>query len=96
MSPSSESRSSKTTSINLRIQSTTLDLIDHAARSVGKSRSDFVIDAVRREAEAVLLDRSLFLLDGHAFRVFTAALDKPPVKNAKLNKLLAFSSPWER
>ncbi len=83
-------------SINLRADATSRDLIDRAAAAVGKNRSEFMLEAARREATAVLLDRRLFLVDDKAFRRFTAALDAPPAENPRLRRLLRTRAPWER
>jgi len=83
-------------SINLRTDATSRDLIDRAAEALGKNRSEFMLDAARREATAVLLDQRLFQLDDRAFRRFTAALDTPPSANARLQRLLRARAPWER
>jgi uncharacterized protein (DUF1778 family) len=83
-------------SINLRTDATSRDLIDRAAEALGKNRSEFMLEAARREATAVLLDRRLFLLDDRAFRRFTAALDAAPAENPRLRRLLHTRAPWER
>ncbi len=83
-------------SINLRTDASSRDLIDRAAGALGKNRSEFMLEAARREATEVLLDRRLFLLDDRAFRRFTAALDAPPTKNPRLQRLLHTRAPWER
>jgi uncharacterized protein (DUF1778 family) len=83
-------------SINLRTDATSRDLIDLAAEAVGKNRSEFMLEAARRQATAVLLDRRLFLLDDQAFRRFTAALDAAPAENPRLRRLLRTRAPWER
>jgi uncharacterized protein (DUF1778 family) len=83
-------------SINLRADATSRDLIDRAAEALGKNRSEFMLDAARREATAVLLDQRLFLLDDRAFKRFTAALDAAPSDNARLQRLLRTRAPWER
>lgn len=82
--------------INLRTDATSRDLIDRAAEALGKNRSEFMLEAARREATAVLLDRRLFLIDDRAFRRFTAALDAPPAENPRLRRLLRTPAPWER
>lgn len=82
--------------INLRTDATSRDLIDRAAEALGKNRSEFMLEAARREATAVLLDRRLFLVDDRAFRRFTAALDAPPAENPRLRRLLRTPAPWER
>ena len=83
-------------SINLRTDATSRDLIDRAAEALGKNRSEFMLEAARREATAVLLDRRLFLIDDRAFRRFIAALDAPPAENPRLRRLLRTRPPWER
>ena len=81
--------------INMRVLPRLCELIDRAAEVSNKSRSDFVLDAARREAETVLLDRRLFLLDELAYRKFVDLLDAPPRRNEKLRQLLATKAPWE-
>ena len=71
-------------------------LIDRAAETLGKNRSDFMVEAACRAADAVLLDRRFFLPDEKAYKRFTVALDKPPSDNPKLRRLLASKAPWER
>jgi len=71
-------------------------LIDRAAQTLGKNRSDFMLEAACREADTVLLDRRFFLLDEKAYKRFAAALDKPPADHPKLRRLLASKAPWER
>ena len=82
--------------INLRANERQRALIDQAAGTLGKTRSDFMLEAACRAADAVLADRRFFLLDEKAYKRFTAALDKPPADNPKLRRLLASNTPWER
>jgi uncharacterized protein (DUF1778 family) len=86
MSPSPDSPQS--VMVKLRLQATTLDLIDQAATALGKDRNEFIVDAARDESEAVLLDRCCFRLDTKAFAAFTAALDKPSADSLRLRRLL--------
>ena len=81
--------------INLRASRRQKTLIDQAAEALGRSRSDFMLDTVCREAETVLLDRRYFAVSDEAFRRFTAMLDKPPKDNPKLRRLLESKPPWE-
>jgi uncharacterized protein (DUF1778 family) len=81
--------------VNLRLQPTARDLIDRAASTLGKSRSEFMVEASRREAEAVLLDRCYFKLGTKSFAAFCAALDRAPADNPRLRRLLRTSAPWE-
>jgi uncharacterized protein (DUF1778 family) len=81
--------------INMRVRPRDRELFDRAAEVIHKSLTSFMLDAARREAEAVLLDRRLFLLDETAYRQFVDLLDAPPKPNEKLRKLLATKAPWE-
>ena len=82
--------------INLRASRKQKVLIDRAAETLGRSRSDFMLETACREAEAVLLDRRYFSLSADAFKRFTTMLDKPPSSNPKLRRLLQTKAPWER
>ena len=94
--PREKERRPRDVTINLRASQRQRALIDRAAEALGKNRSDFMLEAACREADAVLLDRRLFLLDDKAYKRFAAALDKPPADNARLRRLLVSKAPWER
>lgn len=89
-------RQPRDVTINLRANQRQRALIDRAAETVGKNRSDFMLEAACREADAVLLDRRLFVLDEKAYKRFTTVLDRPPLHNPRLRRLLATKAPWER
>jgi len=80
--------------INLRVDPKQRDLIDQASRVVGKTRTDFILDTVTREAQNTLLDQRLFLLDDTQWSAFLAALDAPAKPNQKLRELMATKAPW--
>jgi uncharacterized protein (DUF1778 family) len=82
--------------INLRASRKQKVLIDRAAETLVRSRSDFMLETACREAETVLLDRRYFSLSADAFKRFTAMLDKPPASNPKLQRLLQTKAPWAR
>ena len=92
----SRDREARDTPINLRASQKQRALIDRAAEALGKNRSDFMLDAACREADSVLLDRRLFVLDDKTYRRFTEALDAPPADNRRLRRLLMTKAPWER
>lgn len=54
---------SKEAPINIRAKASQRDLIDMAANLVAKSRTDFMLDAACREAQDILLDQRLFIVD---------------------------------
>ena len=85
----------KTAPINIRAQKEQRALIDKAASSLNKTRSDFMLEVACQAAENVLLDQRLFLVDDEAFNAFQAQLDAPVADNERLHYLLKRNSPWE-
>jgi uncharacterized protein (DUF1778 family) len=81
--------------INLRALPEQRDLIDQAASALGKSRSDFMLEAACERAQSVLLDQVFFRLDTERFDQFVALLDAPPQRNPGLERLLAVKAPWD-
>jgi uncharacterized protein (DUF1778 family) len=82
--------------INVRLSTKLRDLIDRAADVVGKTRSDFILESAHKHAVDVLLDQRLFSLDTKRFDEFVRVLDQPAEPNARLKKLFASKSPWEK
>ena len=78
----------KRESLNLRIKPEERGLIDRAARTLGKTRTDFVLDAARRAAEEALLDRTERKVNRKAYAEFLARLDAPPRPNARLRRTM--------
>jgi uncharacterized protein (DUF1778 family) len=85
----------KRQSLNLRIKPEVRGLIDRAAKTLGKNRTDFVLDAARRAAEDALLDRTVLTVSPKAYAEFLARLDAPPQPNERLQKTLRTVAPWE-
>ena len=81
--------------INIRVQQTQRDLIDHAATILGKTRSDFMLEVACREAENVICDNTFFALDEEKYQEFMAILDSPPKVDEELRKFLTTKSPWD-
>jgi len=89
-------KNSGSRNINMRVPSSTRNLIDDAAALVGKTVTEFVLESARKRAEDVLLDQRLFALDPEQYDAFMQVLDNPPAPNEKLKALLASKSPWEK
>ncbi|MDX1923061.1 MAG: DUF1778 domain-containing protein [Alphaproteobacteria bacterium] len=85
----------RTDIINIRVKSAERNLIDQAAATQGKNRSDFMLEASYHAAVNALLDQRLFQFSSKAYKQFMALLDAPPQPNAKLRKLMESKSPWE-
>jgi len=84
-----------TNAVNLRIRTETRALIDRAAQALGRSRSDFMIDAARRAAEDAILDQAVITTDRAGYDRFLAILDRPPETNERLRTLMQTPAPGE-
>jgi uncharacterized protein (DUF1778 family) len=87
--------STTTKAVNLRVRTETRALIDRAAQVLGRSRSDFMIEAARRAAEETILDQTVITTDRDSYDRFLVILDRPPESNEKLRKLMQTPAPWE-
>jgi uncharacterized protein (DUF1778 family) len=87
--------SAKRETLNVRIKPEDRTLIDRAALLLGKSRTDFLLDAGRRAAEDALLDQTFFKVNHKIFKEFLARLDAPPKPNAKLRRTMNTPAPWK-
>jgi uncharacterized protein (DUF1778 family) len=90
-----QSRPVGSVSINIRARPGQRDLIDQAADRLGRSRSDFVLEAACREAESVLLDRTFFSVDASTFAKFQALLDRPLPPTDRPRRFLKTKAPWD-
>lgn len=88
-------RHAESVSINIRARIRQRDLIDLAAERLGRSRSDFMLEAACREAENVLLDQTSFAVDAGTFAKCQALLDRPLPPTDRLRRLLKAKAPWE-
>ncbi|HUK10864.1 MAG TPA: DUF1778 domain-containing protein [Stellaceae bacterium] len=93
--PASVRASRRRTTLNLRIKLEERGLIDRAARLTGKTKTSFVLDAVRRAAEDALLDRTVLQARPAAYRAFLARLDEPPRPNERLRRTMRSRAPWD-
>lgn len=90
----SRQNTGKRDTLNIRIKPEVRGLIDRAAEAVGKTRTDFVLDAARHAAEEALLDRTLITMSPSAYAEFVARLDAPPKPNARLRRTMKAPAPW--
>ena len=66
-------------SLNLRIPAAERSLIDRAAESAGKTRTDVILQAARRAAE----------------ETFLARLDQPAQPSDSLRRTMQAKAPWK-
>jgi uncharacterized protein (DUF1778 family) len=88
-------RAKADTTITMRLPEQTKELIDRAAASVDKSRTEFVLESARQRAVDVLLDQRVFHLDDAASEAFAKALQNPPPPVEALRALMNSRAPWE-
>jgi len=89
------SRPTKRDTLNLRIKPEERWLIDRAAQSLGKNRTDFILDAARRVAEEALLDRRGLTVSAEAYAEFVQRIDAPPQPNERLRRSMKTLPPWD-
>ncbi len=82
--------------INLLALPEQRDLIDHAASLLGKSRSDFMLEAACERAQSVVMNQIHFALDANKFQHFMDLLDTPIEHNSGLERLLAVKAVWNK
>ena len=88
------SQSQEPVTISIRAKAGQRDLIDQAADRLGRSRSDFMLDAACKQAEDVLLDQTYFALEAAGFASFQDLLDNPPAPTDRLHRTLKAKAPW--
>jgi uncharacterized protein (DUF1778 family) len=78
----------------LRVREDVRVLIDRAAKALGKTRSNFMIDASRRAAEDALLDQTFVRVDPDSHKHYLAVLDQPPTGEG-FERLMNAPKPWQ-
>ena len=85
----------KRETLNIRIKPEVRDLIDRAAKSRGKNRTEFILESARLAAEDALLDQVVMAVSLQAYDLFLARLDMPPKANERLRKTMTTPAPWD-
>jgi uncharacterized protein (DUF1778 family) len=91
--PEMETRDQK---LDLRLTASAKRTLQAAARTAGRSVSEFVLESALARAEETLPDRRRFTLTPEQWTAFQAALDAPPPSATRLRKLLQEPSVFER
>ncbi|OMQ43028.1 DUF1778 domain-containing protein [Ensifer sp. 1H6] len=81
--------------LNMRIKPATRNLIDRAAELLGKTRTDFMLEASERRAEEVLLERSVFTVSPEIYAEYLARLDASVQPNERLKRTMSTKAPWD-
>jgi uncharacterized protein (DUF1778 family) len=77
----------RTEELALRLSPTAKKTLLTAATADGKSVGEFVLDIALSEAEERLANRRRFIIDATAWEIFVAALDAPPTRHPRLERL---------
>ncbi len=85
----------KRETLNLRVKPEDRELITRAARLLGKTRTEFLLEAGRSAAQDALLDRTLFNVSPQDYARFVERLDAPPAPNERLRRMMTTKAPWE-
>lgn len=93
--PAASTTKPRRDTLNLRIPAAERNLIDRAAESAGKTRTDFILEAARRAAEEALLDRALMVVSPEAYAEFVKRLDRPAQPNDRLRRTMQTTAPWK-
>jgi uncharacterized protein (DUF1778 family) len=80
-------RTNRTEKLDLRLSRAAKRTLQAAATAAHKSVSEFVLETALSEAEERLADRRVFTLDGKRWDAFVAALDVPPRRHPRLERL---------
>jgi len=82
--------------LSMRLPAADIAIIDRAAGLRGRSRTDFVREAAVREAEAVLMEKTLIRMSPGGFAAFMAAIAAPGSAVPQMVELFKRGAPWER
>lgn len=81
--------------INVRATDEERAVIDYAASLVNKNRTDFIIEKAVHEAQNIILDQRVFVLDDARYQTFIEQLEAP-VKNIEgRQRLMNVKPEWK-
>jgi uncharacterized protein (DUF1778 family) len=81
--------------MTVRISEQERTLIDRAAKTLGMSRTAFLLESACNEAQNVLLDTNWFGLNAKDFKTFCERLNAPPPNLEGLRRMLTTKAAWE-
>lgn len=89
-------RSTRSAKLDLRLTPEAKQKLQTAAKSAGRTVSEFVVESALVRADETLADRTRFGLDAERWRTFLEALDAPPREISRLGRLLQEPSIFDR
>ena len=89
-------RTNRTEKLDLRLTRAAKQTLQAAATAAHKSVSEFVLETALNEASERLSDRRAFTLDETNWDAFVKALDAPPRRHARLERLFREPSVFDQ
>jgi uncharacterized protein (DUF1778 family) len=89
-------RPARTEKVDLRLTPEAKRTLQSAAEAARQSLSEFVLESALGRAEERLPDRTRFTLGLAQWRAFIEALDRPPRRIERLERLFSEPSPFEQ
>jgi uncharacterized protein (DUF1778 family) len=86
----------KRPTLSMRLCEDDIAIIDRAAILRGRSRTDFVREAVVRAAEDVLMETMPVRMSSAGFMALMAALSGPATAVPEMTELFRRAAPWEQ
>ena len=80
--------SQRTDKLDIRISPSAKRILQEAARERHTTISQFVIDSALSSAQEILTERTRIGLDVEQWEAFTTALDAPPERHPRMERLL--------
>ena len=81
---------------NLRATKAQREVVERGAAVHGQKMSDFILSSACEKAEQILAEQRNFVVPSTQWDAFVAALDRPPVRHARLARLMSEPSILER
>ena len=81
--------------INIRATDEERAVIDYAASLVNKNRTDFIIERAVHEAQNIILDQRVFVLDDARYQAFIRQLEAPVQNVEGRQRLIDVKPEWK-
>ena len=81
--------------INIRATDEERAVIDYAASLVNKNRTDFIIERDVHEAQNIILDQRVFVLDDARYQAFIRQLEAPVQNVEGRQRLMDVKPEWK-
>ncbi|MBK5145609.1 DUF1778 domain-containing protein [Budviciaceae bacterium BWR-B9] len=81
--------------INVRATEDERAVIDYAASLVNKNRTDFIIEKAVNEAQNIILDQRVFILNDARYQAFIKQLEAPVQNTEGRKRLMDVKPEWK-